>query len=138
MRVTKTIREFIEREVSIRLAPKYEAEKQEAKRQNEIEQEIWEACLTAMQEACDKVLDKAIADHDFLEDLRPKSSDRCVELRKHRAFHIRDYQYYSSVHRYQRRMADEAKKTVDEIIVELELGGTKAELMEMLDKVGRA
>lgn len=137
MRVTKTIREFIEREVSARLAPKYEAEKQEAKRQSDIEQEVWEKALTAMQEACDKVLDKAIAEHDFLGDLRSVSKGCCVELRKHCAFHIKDYQNYSSVHRYQRRMTDEAKKTVDEIIVELELGGTKAELMEMLDKVGR-
>ena len=138
MRVTKTIREFIEREVGIRLAPKYEAEKQEAKRQIGIEHEIYEACLAAMQEACNKVLDKAITDHGFFEDLRPKSDDYCVELRKYRAFRIRGFQDYPSVHCYQLRMADEARKIVDEIIVELELGGDKAKLMEMLNEVGRA
>lgn len=136
MRVTKTIREFIEREVSTRLAPKYEAEKQEAQRQNDIEQRVWEDAMTAAQEAYDKVMAKAFADYDFLENLH-HDDRRCVELRKHCAFTIKDRQSYANVHCWQRRMTAEAKKTVDEIIVELELGGTKAELMEMLDKVGR-
>lgn len=136
MRVTKTIREFVEREVSARLAPKYEAEKQEAKRQNDIEQKVWEDAMTAAQEAYDKFMAKAFTDYDFLENLH-NDDRRCVELRKHCAFAIKDRQSYTSVHCWQRRMAAEAKKICDEIIVGLELGGTKEELMKMLDKVGR-
>lgn len=41
MRVTKTIREFIEKEVSNRLDAKYAAEKEEANFQTKVEQEVW-------------------------------------------------------------------------------------------------
>ena len=68
MRVTKTIREFIEKEVSNRLDAKYAAEKEEANFQTKVEQE--------------------------------------------------------------------ARSIVNDIIVEMELGGDKATLMAMLDKVG--
>lgn len=40
MRVTKTIREFIEKEVSNRLDAKYTAEKEEADFQTKVEQEV--------------------------------------------------------------------------------------------------
>ena len=41
MRVTKTIREFIEKEVSNRLDAKYTAEKEEADFQTKVEQEAY-------------------------------------------------------------------------------------------------
>lgn len=46
MRVTKTIREFIEKEVSNRLDAKYTAEKEEADFQTKVEQEVWEVATT--------------------------------------------------------------------------------------------
>lgn len=50
MRVTKTIREFIEKEVSNRLDAKYTAEKEEADFQTKVEQEVWEVAMDAAQE----------------------------------------------------------------------------------------
>ena len=47
MRVTKTIREFIEKEVSNRLDAKYAAEKEEANFQTKVEQDVWEAAMDA-------------------------------------------------------------------------------------------
>lgn len=47
MRVTKTIREFIEKEVSNRLDAKYTAEKEEADFQTKVEQEVWEVAMDA-------------------------------------------------------------------------------------------
>lgn len=47
MRVTKTIREFIEKEVSNRLDAKYTAEKEEADFQTKVEQDVWEAAMDA-------------------------------------------------------------------------------------------
>lgn len=51
MRVTKTIREFIEKEVSNRLDAKYAAEKEEANFQTKVEQDVWEAAMDAAQKA---------------------------------------------------------------------------------------
>lgn len=51
MRVTKTIREFIEKEVSNRLDAKYAAEKEEADFQIKVAQEVEEVALDAAQKA---------------------------------------------------------------------------------------
>lgn len=56
MRVTKTIREFIEKEVSNRLDAKYAAEKEEANFQTKVEQDVWEAAMDAAQKAYDEYM----------------------------------------------------------------------------------
>lgn len=108
MRVTKTIREFIEKEVSNRLDAKYAAEKEEANFQTKVEQDVWEAAMDAAQKAYDEYM----------------------------AFGIKDRQSYNGVQCWRRRKDEEARSIVNDIIVEMELGGDKATLMAMLDKVG--
>ena len=136
MRVTKTIREYIEKEVSIRIAPKYAAEEEEANFQTKVEQDVWEAAMDAAQKAYDEYMADAFAQYSFLEDLHTDKECRCVELRKHTAFTIKDRQSYNSVQCWRRRKDNEARSIVNDIIVEMELGGDKATLMAMLDKVG--
>lgn len=130
MRVTKTIREFIEKEVSNRLDAKY-AEKEEANFQTKVEQDVWEAAMDAAQKAYDEYMAGAFAQYGFLEDLH---TDK--ERRKHMAFGIKDRQSYNGVQCWRRRKDEEARSIVNDIIVEMELGGDKATLMAMLDKVG--
>lgn len=74
--------------------------------------------------------------YEFLEDLHTDKERRCVELRKSMAFGIKDRLNRSSVLNWRRRKDDEARSIVNDIIVELELGGDKATLMAMLDRVG--
>ena len=136
MKVTKNIKEYIEKEVSTRLMPKYEADKQAAEYESRIENEVWEEALTAMQKAYDEVLAKAFAKYDFLVNSRNETNGRCVEVTKYRAFSIKDRNNINSVHRWQTRKDDEVDAITRDIIVSLELGGTKAELMEMLEKIG--
>lgn len=136
MRVTKTIREFIEKEVSNRLDAKYTAEKEEADFQTKVEQEVWEVAMDAAQKAYDEYMAGVFARYDFLEDLHTDKERRCVELRKSMAFGIKDRLNRSSVLNWRRRKDDEARSIVNDIIVELELGGDKATLMAMLDRVG--
>lgn len=136
MRVTKTIREFIEKEVSNRLDAKYTAEKEEADFQTKVEQEVWEVAMDAAQKAYDEYMAGVFARYDFLEDLHTDQERRCVELRKSMAFGIKDRLNRSSVLNWRRRKDDEARSIVNDIIVELELGGNKATLMAMLDRVG--
>lgn len=136
MRVTKTIREFIEKEVSNRLDAKYTAEKEEADFQTKVEQEVWEVAMDAAQKAYDEYMANVFTQYDFLEDLHTDKERRCVELRKSMAFGIKDRLNRSSVLNWRRRKDDEARSIVNDIIVELELGGDKATLMAMLDRVG--
>lgn len=134
MRVTKTIREYITKEVESRIAPKYAAEEAEAKRQNELMDNMLEACAKAAQEAYNICFDEMfpiIA--DFAEDNRAN---------KHMNFYltgtaqITDRHQISNVQCWRTRKQREVNKLTDDIVVTLELGGTKAELMEMLDKIG--
>ena len=135
MRVTKTIREFIEREVSVRLAPKYESEKQEAKRQSDAMSEFYEGCAKAAEDAFNAYFEKHFPEiADFAEDEREKCH---ISFYASRVATIRNRHYVNNIHNWDSRKRSEAKKICDEIIVELELGGTKAELMEMLDKIGK-
>lgn len=135
MRVTKTIREFIEREVSTRLAPKYEWEKQEAKRQSDALEKFHEGCAKAAEDAFNAYFEKHFSEiADFAKDERENCN---MSFYISRMAIIRDRRDINNVHNWNNRKSSEAKKICDEIIVELELGGTKAELMEMLDKIGR-
>lgn len=136
MRVTKTIREFIEKEVSNRLDAKYAAEKEEANFQIKVAQEVEDAAMDAAQKAYDEYMAGAFAQYDFLEDRHTDKERRCVELRGSTSFGIKDRLNLSSVLNWRRRKDDEARSIVNDIIVEMELGGDKATLMAMLDKVG--
>ena len=136
MRVTKTIREFIEKEVSNRLDAKYAAEKEEANFQTKVEQDERAAAMDAAQKAYDEYMSGAFALYGFLEDLHTDKERRCVELRMHMAFDIKDRLSYNGVQCWRRRKDEEARSIVNDIIVDMELGGDKATLMAMLDKVG--
>lgn len=73
MRVTKTIREFIEKEVSNRLDAKYTAEKEEADFQTKVEQDVWEAAMDAAQKAYDEYMRAPL--------LSTVSSRTCIPIR---------------------------------------------------------
>lgn len=133
MRVTKNVREYIEREVEKKLMPKYEAEKAEAKRQADKLAEVEQM----MAEAAEAAYLSCLAQHwyeleDFCEDHTP---NRMPTFYHSSAVIIENRQNYDSVHQWIRRMRDEAKRIVDDIIVTLELGGTRAELEEMLNNI---
>ena len=137
MRVTKTIREYIEKEVKARVAPKFEAEKVEAKRQETLLSNFLEGASKAAETAWVNYFEEHFHEvADFCEDARrTQFGTNTPTFYNGRAAIIKDRHYSSSVHQYQDHIRTECKRLVDEIIVELELGGTKAELMEMLNKI---
>lgn len=120
-----------EKEVSNRLDAKYTAEKEEADFQTKVEQEVREVAMDAAQKAYNEYMASVFTRYNFLEDLHTDKERRCVELRKSMAFGIKDRLNRSSVLNWRRRKDD----IVNDIIVELELGGDKATLMAMLDRV---
>lgn len=131
MRVTKTIREYIEKKVWEKIEAKYEAEKLEAERQDKIRSEI----LNAASEAAEKVYREAVINAaqniDFLEIYENRMPNvycsGCIE--------IKDRCYINSVHHWKDRARTEWREIVDNIVVTLELGGTKNDLDKMLSEI---
>ena len=137
MRVTKTIREYIEKEVRTRIRPKYAAEEAEAKRRLAARDAFFDKCAKAAEEAFNATFEANFHDvSDFMEDVR-EADHSPVSFYSNRAANIPDQLQRNSVYRWQIRMNEEANKITQEIVVELELGGTKAELMAMLEKIGK-
>lgn len=137
MRVTKTIRDYIEKEVRARIQPKYAAEEAEAKRRFAARDAFFDKCAKAAEEAFNAAFEANFHDvSDFMEDVR-EADNSPVNFYTNRAAKIPDQLQRNSVYRWQIRMDEEANKIAEEIVVELELGGTKAELMAMLEKIGK-
>lgn len=139
MRVTKTIREYIEKEVRARIQPKYAAEEAEAKRRFAARDAFFDKCGKAAEEAFNAAFEANFHEvSDFMEDVRHRQANCSpVSFYYQRAAQIFDQLQLNSVYQYPHRMAEEINKITEEIVVELELGGTKAELMAMLEKIGK-
>lgn len=137
MRVTKTIRDYIEKEVRARIQPKYATEEAETKRRFAARDAFFDKCAKAAEEAFNATFEANFHDvSDFMEDVR-EADNSPVNFYTNRAAKIPDQLQRNSVYRWQIRMDEEANKIAEEIVVELELGGTKAELMAMLEKIGK-
>ena len=137
MRVTKTIRDYIEKEVRTRIQPKYAAEEAEAKRRLAARDAFFDKCAKAAEEAFNAAFEANFHDvSDFMEDVR-EADNSPVSFYNSRAAQIPDRVQCNSVYQWQSRMNEEVRKITEEIVVELELGGTKAELMAMLEKIGK-
>ena len=137
MRVTKTIRNYIEKEVHARIHPNYAAEEAEAKRRFDARNAFFAKCSKAAEEAFNAAFEANFHDvSDFMEDVR-KADNSPVSFYESRAAQIPDRMQRNSVYQWQSRMNAEIDKITQEIVVELELGGTKAELMAMLEKIGK-
>ena len=135
MRVTKTIRDYIEKEVRARIQPKYAAEETEAKRRLAARDAFFDKCAKAAEEAFNAAFDANFHDvSDFMEDVR-EADNSPFDFYSNRAVQIPDRVQRNSVYQWQNRMNAEVNKITTEIVVELELGGTKAELMAMLEKI---
>ena len=135
MRVTKNVREYIEREVEKKLMPKYEAEKAEAKFQETALNAFLEGASKAAEDAYYAYFNEHWAEvEDFCESNIDNEYSR-PHFYNSRAAALKDKCYYESIHCWDRRLRDESKRVVSDIIVTLELGGGRAELEEMLNNI---
>ena len=134
MRVTKAVREYIEKQVRVKIEQKYEAEKNESKRIKDIKSDIEARAAKAARQAAIAIFMEAknyedILDFDekFVQDIYMSGSNRVLDFK--------DRAYQTSVHNWSRRMYDEVNEKVQDIIVTLELGGNKADLDRMLSEL---
>ena len=131
MRVTKTIREYIEKQVRMKIEHKYEAEKNEAQRIRDLKSDFETRAARAARQAALVVLEEAknytdIFDYDehWAADMYLSGLGRILSLK--------DCVYKNSVHKWSNRMRDEINEKVQDVVVTLELGGNKADLDRML------
>lgn len=131
MRVTKIVREYIEKKVTEIYTERYSAEAVAAEEENKIRDAAVAAAEKAAHEAAEGVFAQYCGEYSFLE----FHSERLGCRVGCRTLVIRDSHYSSSVHHWRDRMNAEIEEKVSEIVVELELGGTKETLEKMLSEI---
>lgn len=134
MRVTKKVENYIREQVKAKVMPKYEWEKVESVRIKDIQSDIQERAAEAARQAALAVLEEAKEHADVLE-YHEAEAERMYLNGLAYIVTLKDSVYYSSVHKWSRRMEEEVNKIVDDIIVTLELGGNKTDLDRMLSEI---
>ena len=134
MRVTKAVREYIEKQVRAKIEQKYEAEKNESERIKGIKADIETRAAEAACQAAIAVFMEAKNYEDILS-FDEKSAQDIYMSGYSRVLALKDKVYQSSIHNWSRRMQNEIDEKVQDIIVTLELGGNKADLDRMLSEI---
>ena len=111
--------------------PRYEAEKAEAKRITNLQDDLQRRAAEAAKQAAIAILCEAKDNADVL-DYNEHEADRMYLSSLSYVVTLKNRYDAHSVHQWSCRMHDEVNKIVDDIIVTLELGGNKADLDRML------
>ena len=131
MRVTKTVKEYIEERITEKVMPKYELEKIEAERQLEVKNKFFEELAKELEAIATERMEKFLAENPFLK----KTKKQNISTVYYDSVNFTDRYLLSSVHNWRRRADVEVDEKVADIIVTLELGGTKADLDRMLSEI---
>ena len=126
MRVTKIIREYVEETVNGIYNPIIEnCSKDYSEKKNEVEE-----ILEKMVDEFDTAAKKVIKEHGF-------TIDSWNEEEKHVISYTCNFgkKEYGSIVDKRNELRDEKRRKIQDILVNLELGGTKAELDEMLKNI---
>lgn len=134
MRVTKKVESYIREQVKEKIMPKYEAEKEEAKRITNLQDDLQRRAAEAAKQAAIAILCEAKNNADVL-DYNEHEADRMYLSNLSYVVTLKNRYEAHSVHQWSCRMHDEVNKIVDDIIITLELGGNKADLDRMLSEL---
>ena len=128
MRVTKTVKEYILKEVKTKFAAKYAEDEQLDNYQRATLDRAKEEALKAATKQYLQVLKTYEEQYDFIK-VDPEYSLTISGWKN--AIEIID----SPLKGWRSRMNDDIKNKVDEIVVELELGGNKETLVKLLSEI---
>lgn len=131
MRVSKTVREYIEKKVSEKVNAKYDAERIEADRQNKAINDFWDNLSEELEALAAERVNKFLENNSFAE-RGPRLN--IISLYSN-VVSIADRHMVSSVHNWRNRAKAEIKEKVEDIVVTLELGGTKEDLERMISEI---
>lgn len=128
MRVSKTVREYIQKEVSKRLISKYKEQEAEATRRENVRQEVMDNFEDAIKDFMWHYLENARAKYPFLK----------VDYPENPHIYIGGYLGFedANLQRWKNQFTNEVNEVIDNIVVELELGGTKKDLERLLNEIG--
>lgn len=131
MRVSRTVREYIEKQVNAKLESKYVPMLAEEKHRKKVRQEVMDTIINEAAVSIIANIALACADNPFL-----KADDNCLENVKNKLeYPIARMILLEATTPVSQLREREAKEIVQNIIVELELGGTKADLERMLAEI---
>lgn len=131
MRVTKTIRDYVEKKVAESVTRKYEADRLEAERQKALIDEFWDVLMDELENFAKERVFAFINEHPFTQ----RGTINKIISHYSSAIDISDYRSPNSVHNWSRRAQVEISDKVNEIVATLELGGNKADLDRMLSEL---
>lgn len=134
MRVTKAVKDYIEKRVHAKIEQKYEAEKNEAQRIRDLKSDLETRAARAARQAALAVFVEAKNHTDIFDYDEHWAADMYLSGLG-RILSLKDYAYENSVHSWSSRMRKEINEKVQDIIVTLELGGNKADLDRMLSEL---
>ena len=135
MRVTKLIREYVEKRVNAAY-PKSEAElmwNAKSKKMNEALAKANEL----INEASKKIAEEINAEFGFAVDSYRLEGRKDIYCRIIYPTHYGNCEEYQACQKAEDERRKKIKETIEEILISLELGGTKAELEEMLANIGK-
>ena len=135
MRVTKTVKEYIEKCVRKKIYKKYEEERAIAENESHILNAFWEALGNEIEAIAQERVAKFIEENDFVEMAETRYTSSNITSCYSNRVTIKNKVYETSVHNWRRRANAEVDEKVIDIIVTLELGGTKADLDRMLNEI---
>lgn len=131
MRVSKTVREYIEKKVSEKVNAKYDVERIEAERQNKVKNDFLDSLSEELEALAAERVNKFLEENSFAE----RGARNTIISYYTDAIIIADRHMISSVHNWRNRARTEIKEKVEDIIVTLELGGTKEDLERMINEI---
>ena len=131
MRVSKTVREYIEKKVSEKVSAKYDAERIEADRQDKVINDFWNNLSEELEALAAERVNKFLEKNSFAK--RGQRPDIISTYSS--VISIADRHMNSSVHNWRNRARAEIKEKVEDIVVTLELGGTKEDLERMISEI---
>ena len=131
MRVSKTVREYIEKKVSEKVNAKYDVERIEAERQNKVKNDFLDSLSEELEALAAERVNKFLEENSFAE----RGARNTIISYYTDAIIIADRHMISSVHNWRNRARIEIKEKVEDIIVTLELGGTKEDLERMINEI---
>ena len=131
MRITKVVKEYIEERITEKVMPKYELEKIEAERQLEVKNKFFEELAEELEAIATERMEKFIAGNPFLK----KTKKQNISTVYYDSVNFTDRYLLSSVHNWKKRAKEEISNKTRNIIVALELGGTKEDLERMISEI---
>lgn len=133
MKMTKTVREFIQEEAKKRIKEKYSAQLEELRAKRDEEEQNYKNAFKLFTEKYTKELNELLRSFNYL------ALNNAVNFGIPQVSISGCYpRYFPASQAYDtlvKKIDEETNTTTKEIIVSMELGGTKQELMEMLDKL---